>query len=351
MRCASALLLVWALTMAGCVPPHVPPPPAPPADVDRSAALLKIYVDAAVTSGSAPAPLMTLTFLPTLEQAALAIVAGAGTAAGEARRRRVIAKLGAVDAVHYKPTLAALNVAPSLFAAIHAAMNVHAVESLVTREVIVYDLLEKILGPLHWCLSTYPITWVTDPDHTPTGTVWYAIHRTPARVAIATDPQNWSRCSIFFSQSYVVRPPPMPPTCSSSNPFQGAQPPTPGSAWSGTLFEHAVFWWGSWFKNYLNIGPRSVTPGSTTIRGYHYDLNASVCSKIIDEENGGFRTDEGDLVITPSPYDAHWSWVSASKAVRFSHRNDIDEQTLEAVTIGMLWMMGYEAVDMACCAL
>lgn len=350
MRRRTSALLVITLVAAGCVPPHVPSPP-PLAAADRSAALLKIYVDAAVTSGSAPAPLMALTFLPTLNQAALAIAANAETPSGEARRRRVIAKLAAVDAVHYHATLAALNVGPPLFAAIHAAVSAHAAESLVTKEVVVYDLLNTLLGSLSWCLSTYPITWVTDPDHTPTGTVWYAIHRKAAQVAIATDPQNWSRCSTFFSQSYVARAPATPPTCASHAPVQGTLPPPPGSAWNGTLFEDAVLWWDSWFKNYLNIAPHSVTRGTAAVRGYHYDLNTAVCSKIIDEQNGGFRTDEGDLVIQPSPYDSGWSWVSATKAVRFSHRTDIDDQTLETVTIGMLWMMGYEAVDMACCSL
>lgn len=347
-RRTSALLLI--ILVAGCVPPHVPSP-SPPAAADRSAALLKLYVDAAVTSGSAPAPLMALTFLPTLNQAALSIAADDGTPSGEARRRRVIAKLAAVDAVDYQATLTALNVSPPLFAAIHAAVSAHAAESLQTKEVIVYDLLNTLLGSLRWCLSTYPITWVTAPDHTPTGTVWYAIRRKAAEVAIATDPQNWSRCSTSFSQSYVARPPATPPTCSSADPVQSTLPPQPGSAWSGTLFENAVLWSGSAFKNYLDITPHSVSLGSTAVRGYHYALNTAVCSKIINEQTGGFRKDEGDVVIQPSPYDSSWSWVYASKAVRFSPRTDIDDQTLEALTIGMLWMMGYEAVDMACCSL
>lgn len=343
-------LIVAAMLVAGCAPPHVPPPLPPPTHVDVSAALLAIYTDAAVRSDSAPSPDTPLMFLPTVDQAAGVIKSQANTPAGETRRRRVIAKLAAVDLAYYATALCEIGVNADLREAISAVIAEHPESALTTKEVAVYERVNEFLGPLRWCLATYPITWVTDWDHTPKATVYYMMRRRPRSIAIATDPQNWSRCSILFSQSYVARPPATTPTCSSTDPFQGSQPPAPGSGWSGTLFEHAVMWTGAWFKNYLNITGRSATVASTTIRGYGYNLNAAVCSKIFREQNGGLLKDEGELDIWPSR-EPNWSDVHATKAVRFSPRHDLGPRTLEAITVGMLWMMGYESVDMACCSI
>src|SRR5262249_6794194 len=153
---------------------------------DVSAALLAIYTDAAVRSGSAPAPDTPLTFLPTVEQAAAVIKIQATTPSGEARRRRVIAKLAAVGFAYYGTGLTAVGVTPKQREAIYAVIVADADSALVTKEVAVYKRVNEMLGPLHWCFATYPITWVTDWDHTPKGTVHYMIGRCPASVAIAT---------------------------------------------------------------------------------------------------------------------------------------------------------------------
>jgi len=347
---ALSALLAAATLVVGCVPPHGPSPLPPPTHADVSAALLAIYIDTAVRSGSAPTPDTPLTFLPTVDEAAGVIKTQANTPSGEARRRRVIAKLAAVDLAYYGTALTAIGVTPKLREAIAAVIVEHAESALVTKEVAVYERVNAMLGPLRWCFATYPITWVTDWDHTPKGTVRYMIRRRPATVAIATDPQNWSRCSILFAESYTTSPPPLRQNCQSQPPFEGPRPPAPGSGWTGTLYEHAVMWTGAWFKDYLNIFGHSSQPNDSRPRGFRYDLNMSVCSKIFDEEPGGFRIDEGELAITSS-YDPYWSHVHASKAVRFSPRRDVGPRTLEAITVGMLWMMGYESVDMACCSL
>jgi len=312
---------------------------------ERRAALLSVYAHAYAAERERDVPSMSV------KDAAEHLREDVGELA-EARRRRAIAKVAAAGVDRYRDALVRLDTDTTVDR-IRAVLDLHPGAKPLVKEILVYNLLLAQQGdPIPWCMPTYPITTVIDDGTAVEATVHLAVHRDLKDLAEVSDPQHWHDCSVFFEQSYVADRNSNSKYPSGCGPDPARKKRAPGSPWPDVLFEHFKLDWklpeiqGSWFKNLLCIDPLS-----TAQYGYRYRLHTSLCSEVLGcKQNGGLGIDEGHFELTGgvSPVSA-WTFVEAVKRVKFSARKNVDQKTLDTWAWILLWAMGDEVADAACC--
>lgn len=151
-------------------------------------------------------------------------------------------------------------------------------------------------------------------------TVSVRVNKKLKPVCDALDPQNWARCSDFFTKVYPAKPVNGKyPGSGEHNAGVGPSPGAPGSKWSDIVFEHFWMPWGglsvSWFRNYLDIVTHP-TPGKYRV---DYVLKRAIGSSVaFIQQDGGLDVDSGWILIEDA--GSGNTEVTMQKSIRFTDR-------------------------------
>jgi hypothetical protein len=275
----------------------------------------------------------------------------------EADRRTAIAVLAADDVDFHKDALLVLHAPlPAIIAILQ-----HLPPNTTLREKAIYARLDED-GP---AVANCEATIISPPDVVPdppqgepscsrsgsnlgvnrVTTTAQVSGTTRDKLSRAMDPQSWDVCMHdYFDATYVANPVTNPSTVPCYDPPAATSPPSPGSNWSGSLFER--FNIVSIFRNFLDIN-------STGTSGYlvKYCLSNSVCSEVpwLPPFSGGIDVDEGHLNASASASAGTYS-LEVVKYVRFAGWPPSPyDPWIPSMTAAALKNSGDSILKLACC--
>jgi hypothetical protein len=271
-----------------------------------------------------------------------------------ARRRRAIAKV--YESPHRRLLLHQMGLLDPPLAALEQEFHLIEEGDTLEEEPSLGQIVHFLEGPLprapEECARTFPTTRTRFDVFS--GRSDAALEQSVTRgfeeMRKVLDPQNWSSCGPkYWAASYASEAPGNGPIDWKAGLPRLPNPPRPGSAWAGTLFEHVRIDWGVavaqfWLALAVESKP---TPLSQT---FTYELGRSGRSALgrIEVERG-IVVDEGEITATAAAATGPTKIV-ASKAFKLSGLGppptDFFANLWAAISLQQMADEAYEAV---CC--